>query len=231
VTDASSSFIAAPATSDDDDFLVEAILAAEQLPRHDGATMYEILLGVSRESCDEFFRFALNQDSKGHQLSRSSFIVIWVGATPVACCAAWVEATGSQQSGMSTAFLMAEFLGRETFKHRMRALRTISQSAPKRSTGTIQLETFYVARTFRGRGLVSRLIGEALQRRAESSSFPPPSAEISLLSENRAALGAYLRSGFRQVSRPPSVSSGFAELTGSIGYLQLRKELATHSTP
>jgi len=212
------------ATIDDLSFLVTASRAAERLPNGDGDGIYERVYGLTNEEVDRFFSETLAQDTKDNQLTFKTFNVIVLGAQPVACCSAWVEAQSGQPSGLKVAMAVSRFLGAGRWRDRSASSTTLAKCAPRRTSGALQLETFYVVPDCRGKGLAGRLI-EGVVERFSCAGRAPSLAEISLLRENKAAAAAYTKAGFEPGLSPATTDEQFFALTGSRGFLQMRRVL------
>jgi GNAT superfamily N-acetyltransferase len=196
-------------------FVVEAMLAAERVPR--GMTMYEAIFGVSSDELRTFLAETLSYDAPGRPLSLGSFRLLAVDNAPVACCASWVEPRDGTASGAWVAMALSRHLGIGRFRARAREIRLLSEMAPRRSPGTLQLESFFVQPEFRGRRLTEQLIGHCLTQDSGGAT----AAEISLLEENRPAISAYSEAGFLERWRSTAEPDAFNELTGSRGFVQL----------
>jgi GNAT superfamily N-acetyltransferase len=211
------------ATIDDVGFLVTASKAAERLPTG-GDGMYQRVYGLTNEEVDRFFTETLAQDTKDNQLTFRTFNVLVRGAQRVGCCSAWVEAQSGQPNGLKVAMAVSRFLGAERWRGRSTSSAVLAKCAPKRTPGALQLETFYVVPEDRGKGLTARLI-QGVVKRFSDAERPPPLAEISLLRENQAAAAAYAKSGFEPGWSTADTDEQFLALTGSRGFLQMRRVL------
>jgi GNAT superfamily N-acetyltransferase len=204
-------------------FLLEAIVAAEG--GADGRpTTYENLLSLSRDALLAVIPKMLAAGGSGHPLALASFFILEDGQAPLATCAAWIEGEGGVASGFKVAMLLREFCGAARWvesKHRIRAL---SSGTPPRTPGTLQMETFFVVPTERGKGTTARLIAAVLDWHKHAN-VPFPGVEISLLEDNTSALKAYRRAGFRIQQECKSTGPVFREITGSDGFVQLRLDV------
>jgi ribosomal protein S18 acetylase RimI-like enzyme len=215
-----------PAVLSDAPFLTKAILAAEELPLPDAnITMYERIFMMERDEVAQMIRDAVLQDGRGHQLTWRTFNVLEVEDRAVATCAAWIESAFGPPSGVSVAMIVSRFLGQRRWRTCTSLVKQLSAAVPRRTPGSIQLESFFVAHDVRGSGFVSRLIDGALERLAESSARVSQ-AEIILLRENARAKRAYERAGFFVADESPDASPEFQTLTGSKGFVLLRRSLA-----
>lgn len=212
------------ATAEDADFLAEGVRIAERIPATDDLTVYEAVFGFTREELDRFLASTLGEEGGDYPLTFGTFFVLEREGIPVACCAGWVEAVHGLPSGHLTAMQISRFLGTKRWRERAQFIRALAASAPARSPMALQLESFYTAPQFRGRGSTRRLIEGVLGVLAAGEGSPR-TAEISLLVENRPAAGAYAKAGFEPVWTTPLVDGLFREVTGSRGFLQLRRLL------
>jgi hypothetical protein len=210
------------ATASDLPFLIEAVNAAEQLGTS-GCT-YEKLFQLSPAELDEFLRDALAIDSGGYQLALSSFSVLAQGSQTVACCSSWVEAEDGISSGFKIASVICDLLGFEKWLEAKVAIKAFADATPQRTPGALQMETFYVAASHRGQGLVTRMINKVLEL-IDGADSSVKLAEITMLDRNIVALNAYQKAGFCIRERGEPSSELFRALTGSTGFIQLYKSM------
>lgn len=213
-----------PATPQDVAFLAEGVRIAERIPAADELTIYEAVFGFTRSELDGFLTETLRQDGGDYPLTFGTFFVLERDGDPVACCAGWVEAAHGLPSGHITAMAISRYLGSRRWRERAPFIRALAAAAPSRSPQTLQLESFYTAPAFRGQGSTRRLIEGVLGVLAVGP-VAPRTAEISLLAENRQAAGAYAKSGFQAVWTTPTAEEVFRGLTGSRGFMQMRRDL------
>jgi GNAT superfamily N-acetyltransferase len=212
-----------PALVSDVAFLTRAICAAERLPLAEPCTMYERMFGMTPVELDAFLTEALVSDGVGHQLTVRSFNVLEASGKPIACCAAWIESASGQPSGLKTSVLVSRFLGATRWRACASAIRAVGRNAPRRTALSLQLETFFVEPAHRGRGLTRQLIEESVVSVLRESS--PGAAEIVLLRENVHARAVYEHCGFSLAWQTDVRDAEFEALTGSTGYLLLRRAL------
>ncbi len=212
------------ATPDDVAFLVNAVRISERVPIGSETSLYESIFGLSRGEVDESLAESLMRDVGGSQLPYRTFHVLADGERPVACCSAWIEAARGAPSGRLVAMTISRFIGAARWKARMGAIRALSASVPVRTPLALQLESFYTKPEFRGQGATGQLIDGALAALA-TRGIHPQTAEISLLKENAGAARAYLKSGFEHVWSTSPGNPEFKELTGSAGFVQVRRHV------
>ena len=207
------------------DFLVSAVLAAEQVPSLEEVCTYERVFGLTRDECKQFLRETLSLETAGHQLARQSFHVIAYKGKPVACCSAWIEAADGQPSGLKVAMILSRFLGTSRWRAHASSVSVVASCSPKRTAGALQLETFFVEPQHRRNGMTGQLIEYAIVEHSNASSAPEH-AEITLFRENEQAARAYVRAGFELVWETTIDTASLESLTASKGFLQLRRSLA-----
>jgi GNAT superfamily N-acetyltransferase len=213
------------ASDSDAEFLAMAIHAAERVPLGEGVSLYECVFGLTREEVGRFLVETLLEQSAGHQLGLGSLFVLEQGRRPVACCAGWIEALDGPPSGMVVATAVSRFVGRQRWKDRRTSIGLLAKCTPSRSTSALQLESFYVDPALRGQGAAGRLI-EGVLGTYEVRDRIPEYAEITLLQENEPASRAYGKAGFKVVRRTERNHDAFAAMTGSRGFIQMRRHLA-----
>lgn len=213
-----------PATVEDVDFIAEGVRIAERVPASEDLSVYEAVFGFTRAELDRFLSSTLTQDGGDYPLTFGTFFVLEREGSPVACCAGWIEAAHGVPSGHIAAMAISRFLGGKRWRERAPFIRALAESAPPRTPMALQLESFYTAPDFRGRGSTRRLIEGAIADLAPNAASPAI-AEISLLAENRQAAGAYSKAGFESAWSTPSVNEVFRGLTGSRGFIQMRRNL------
>ena len=212
------------ATALDAGFLAKAVRQAEQVPLGEGRCMYERLVDLTGDEIDRFLVDMLSNDGSDHQLTFRTFSVLEQSGVAVACCAAWIEAARGRPSGLSIAMALSRFIGIKRWREHASAIGVVAECAPRRTPMALQLESFYVEPAHRGRGATSRLIEGVLTTFADAGRLPA-FAEISLLQENRDAERAYSKAGFEVVWRTPLVDERLRALTGSDGFVQMRRAL------
>jgi GNAT superfamily N-acetyltransferase len=218
------SFVCRAATNADIPFIVEAILESERVVPVVGATMYSLVYQLNLDEARAFIRESLAQPLNGCQLALRAFRVVTEGDRTVGCAAAWTEAVGALPSGHLLAMLISRSIGAARWREQAAAVRALASAAPNRARGTLQLESFFVAESARGRGVAGLLIDHAL-RAASASELAPTMAQISLLAENERARRAYAANGFVETWQSPQSDDAFFTLTRSIGFIQMTRVL------
>ena len=208
-------------------FIIRAVKAAERLGTCEASgSTYEKLFILSSTEVDALLDQALTIESSGYQLTLSTFYVCTQDEVPVACCSAWVEAADGVASGFKIASVLSEFVGLDKWIDAKAAIKAFSNASPQRTPGSLQMETFFVEPDCRGQGLTSKIIAD-VTRLFHSALLSPKIAEITLLERNSEALRAYEKAGFHIYRKGAPGNPLFKELTGSVGFIQLRMALET----
>jgi GNAT superfamily N-acetyltransferase len=210
------------ATPADLPFLITAVKAAEKLSVA-GCT-YEKLFLLSVAEVDALLNQALSMESGGYQLALSTFFIHARGSVPVACCSSWIEAADGVSSGFKMAAVLSDLLGFEKWIDAKAAIKAFAEATPRRTAGTLQMETFYVDPSSRGQGLAARIIDSVI-RSFDSVVMSAKIAEITMLEGNAEALRAYQKAGFHIHRKGAPGNALFQTLTGSAGFIQLHKTI------
>ena len=210
------------ATPADLPFLIAAVKAAEKLGT--ASCIYEKLFLLSAAEVDALLNQALSIEGCGYQLALSTFSVYTRGGVPVACCSSWIEAADGIPSGFKIAAVLSDLLGFEKWIDAGAAIKTFADAIPLRTTGALQMETFYVEPSCRGQGLTVRIIDSVI-RRFDSVVTSAKIAEITMFEGNAEALRAYQKAGFHIHRKGEPGNALFRTLTGSAGFIQLHKTI------
>lgn len=210
------------ATPDDLPFLVAAVKAAEKLGS--ASCTYETLYLLNATEVDALLNQALSIESGGYQLALSTFFVYTRNGVPVACCSSWIEAADGMPSGFKIAAVLSDLLGFEKWIDAKASIKAFADAIPQRTAGMLQMETFYVEPSCRGQGLTVRIIDSVI-RSFDSDVTSAKMAEITMFEENAEALRAYQKAGFHIHRKGDPGNALFQTLTGSAGFIQLRKTI------
>ncbi len=208
------------ATPADLPFLITAVKAAEKLGT--ASCTYQKIFLLSVAEVDALLKQALSIESGGYQLALSTFFVYARDGVPIACCSSWVEAADGVSSGFKLAAVLTDLLGFEKWLDAKDAIKAFAAATPQRTAGALQMETFYVEQSCRGRGLTERIINSVI------CCFDPvvtsaKIAEITMFERNSDALRAYQKAGFHIHRKGDPGNALFRTLTGSAGFIQLHK--------
>ncbi len=212
------------ATAEDVGFLARAVQTAERVRLGDDRTIYESVFGLTQQEVEEFVVGALAREGGEGPLTYRNFCVLAREDAPVACCSAWIEAMQGVPSGHIVGTAVSRFIGARRWRERAAGIRALARAAPRRTPLALQLESFFVDPSIRGRGATGLLISGVLRKYAARDQAPEQ-AEISLFSENESAVRAYAKAGFEVAWRTEATTALFSELTGSLGFLQMRRAL------
>ena len=186
-------FTIRPATLDDQDSLIEAVIEAEKSGTE--IISYCNIFGLSRNELEQLLRDILNEDFGGQELCIQGFLIAETDGRFAAAANAWIECEDETPSRIIKANLLHHFLGNDRLQEARKHFAILAGLNFEREPGAIQLESIYVRPEFRGLGLTQRLLNEhisILRRRQPLIS----KAQIILTADNRLALRAYQKLGF-----------------------------------
>ena len=177
----------------DVDFVVTAIREAE---RSGGQkTTYERLFELEPAALDELLRRLLAEELPGSELSCDSFLLALDGAVPVGGCAAWVEGREAPSSRLVRTNLLAFTFGEERWRQARPRLAILAPIDLGREPNTLQIESLYVARSHRGRGVARALIDFAIDA-CRAAAPQVGKAQIQSVIENRRSAATFAGAGF-----------------------------------
>ena len=204
-------------------FLAKTIREAEASggPR----STYGVLFEMQPERTEEKLKDLLEEDLEGCEMGFSNFVVVTdQDGAPVGACAAWIEGDGNAASGFLRGQMLSYAFGPERWKAAQDGLRALSEVHPARTTGALQMESFYVDPVMRGRGLVQRMIAEHFARFDGQFSV----AEIQMANHNRAARRSYEKAGFVLANELITDAPLLRAILGTNGMLLMQKRLNEH---
>lgn len=187
-------------------FLVEAIIAAEKsgTDKLSYCTIFKLEESELRTLLSEL----LSEDITGQELCVSGFLVAEIDGQLAGAVCSWVEGAEGKPSAILKGNVLLHFFGRERITAAAATLKLMEELSLERTPGALQLESVYVPRQHRGRGICGRLLTAHEQiARAEYPSVSK--AQILLAKTNDSAYKAYEKSGFsitdEQESHDPRV--------------------------
>lgn len=184
-----------PATLDDRDFIVEAIISAEK----SGTDKLGIstLFGLSEEEVCGYLVEMLKEEIDGCEFSVSSFLIAEVNQVPIAAMAGWIE--GRNEDRLPSALLKSNLLGyvlpAKNLEHIRQLSDVIRDLQISREKDTYQIEYVYVSPDYRGHHLSERLLGEHYQRGC-TEYRGIRKMQVQVFAGNFPALRAYEKFGF-----------------------------------
>ena len=210
------------ATTDDIDFLVDTIVAAEKSGTDNFglATLFEI----SEEEMREYIKAMLDEEIDGCEFSISSFIVAETNGTVVAAFAGWVE--GQNDDELPSAFLKSNLVGYclpvEKVKNSQSKSEIVRPLQIEREVGTYQLEYSYTLPQYRGKGILGSII-DAHEQDAVSNGVQK--IQVHVFDNNQSAIKSYEKKGFKVAKRFESAHPDTSVFFPSNIELLMEKEL------
>lgn len=178
------------ATEEDLDFLVGAVIAAEESGQ--SFTSYERVFDLSRQELTSVVRALMAEGVPGTELSCESFrIALGDDGARAGCVATWIEADDGPPSHLQRAAALSYALGAARWSAAQARLRTLAVIDIERAAGALQIEGVYTAHAWRGRGVAPALIAHALAAPTGATK-----AQILSASGNEASRRAFAAAGF-----------------------------------
>ena len=185
-----------PATLQDRDFLIEAIIGAEK----SGTDKLGLatLFGLTEEEVRNYLAQILEEEIDGCELSVSSFLLAEMDGKPVAAVGGWIE--GENEDHLPSALLKSNLLGyvlpAENLAHIAKLSEIVQDIQIEREAGTYQIEYVYVAPAYRGCHLAQRLL-EAHVERARCGNSLLCKMQVQAFANNPGAIRMYEKCGFK----------------------------------
>lgn len=210
------------AVASDIPFLVECIIAAEKsgTDKLSYCTIFDLAEFELRAMLAEI----LAEDIIGQELCVSGFFVAEAAGTLAGAVCAWVEGSERKPSGILKGNLLLHFLGQQKIGLATANLKLVEELSLSRTRGALQLESIFVARSYRGCGICGQLM--AAQQKAAQEKHPEiKTAQIMLMKTNDQAYRAYEKSGFSIVAERASQSPGILDLLPAACKILMEKDV------
>jgi ribosomal protein S18 acetylase RimI-like enzyme len=189
------------ATINDIDFVIAAIIEAEKSGT--GYTLYQKLFGLTGDELSSLLRMMLLEEIPGSELCCDSFFICFANEAPVGCIASWIEGEGVQASNFVRANLLAYAIGAKRWAEAQSSMRILGEVEIVREPGTIQIESVYVSRAYRGKRIAATIIEHALSY-WNANAPDIKKAQILSVIENEAAVRTFSGVGFVVTRRAQS---------------------------
>ena len=184
-----------PATIDDINFIVEAIIAAEK--GGSNKLSYTSIFGLSENDTAKYLKLMLEEEIDGCELSISSYLIVECGNELAAAIGAWIE--GSEDGVSSSTIkgnLLSYTLPMEAFLKAKEISHIVSELSIEYIPDSLCIGIVYVKENYRGKNLVAALLEEqirkALQNRKKIDVY------IQVFGNNIPAIKAYKKLGFKE---------------------------------
>jgi predicted GNAT family acetyltransferase len=185
-------FLIRDANLKDIEFLVEAIVNAEK--GSGNILSYCALFGISEDELCSTLKKIFREDIPDFEFSVRNFMIAEY-EVPIAAYAAWFEGIGGISSRLLKISAFKTFLTRSHIAHYESVAHIVDEVGIKRDNLTLQLETTYVKKGYRGKGIVA-LLTNALIKKAKNISPSITKAQVQLFKENQAAFLCQSKLGF-----------------------------------
>lgn len=171
-------------------FLASIILLAEDTGYE--ITAYTKMFNRSNDELLPIFEKMINNNTKGHPLTYSSYLIAQENETPAAAIAIYREGEFGDSNHLTTGALMTAF-DRKTMMTAFGFLKKNVELGITKGVGTMQIDCVGTLPEFRGKGMLRQLIQEA-ERTASQSNISE--LQIQVWKKNEGAVNAYKKLGF-----------------------------------
>ena len=216
-------FLIRDANLKDIDFLVEAIINAEKGNRH--ILPYCALFNISEVELRSVLKKIFMEDVTDFDFSASNFMIAEHKGYPVAAYTGWVEGIGGIPSRILKMSAFRTFLTRSHIAHYESVAHIVDQVGIKRDNLTLQLETTYVQKGYRGKGIVA-LLTDALIKKSKNISPSITKAQVQLFKENQPAFLSQSKLGFIIVEEKKSDHPEILEYMPGITRIKMQKKIS-----
>ncbi|PLW92123.1 MAG: hypothetical protein C0592_12430 [Marinilabiliales bacterium] len=221
-------FTIRPATLNDSDFLVKAILMADRGPSP--VSSYSGVFNLSEEEAASKIKLMLEEELDSCELSPEHFLVAEKDGQIAAAVAGWVEGFDGVASWMVRSALFQEYYPKEALENAQKLKPVVDEVVVHRTMGALQLESVFVDPAFRGNRLATKLFSahvENCKKEHPKTEF----AELMTYLENKKAIALYQKLGFDVIkqskSKNPNVLNYYPGSGMVLMQIKLEKLLTT----
>jgi len=182
------------ATEKDIPFLKEAIIEAEKSGTN--KISYCTIFTLAEEKLNEMLYQVLIEDINGQELCISDFLIAEINNEYAGACSAWIEGINGSPSYILKANILFFFLGDKICNKAADNLKLMEDINIAREKNTIQIESVYVNKKYRGMGIGNLLIREQIKMLSEKN-ISVKKVQIILAKTNENAYKAYQKLGFK----------------------------------
>ena len=184
-----------PATIDDINFIVEAIIAAEK--GGSNKLSYTSIFGLSENDTAKYLKLMLEEEIDGCELSISSYLIVECGNELAAAIGAWIE--GSEDGVSSSTIkgnLLSYTLPMEAFLKAKEISHIVSELSIEYIPDSLCIGIVYVKENYRGKNLVAALLEEQIRKALHNRK--KIDVYIQVFGNNIPAIKAYKKLGFKE---------------------------------
>jgi len=185
-----------PATANDIDFVLEAIVESEK----SGSNVISScnIFGLTEEKFKEIIKKVLRENVPNYDYYLSGFIIAEKYGEYVGAMCSWIEAADEISSGVIKTTLLYPFFDKDKIKEISKNTRVIRGLTVNREPGALQLENDYIREPYRRQGVFTRLIKENILRNKKEHN-EIEKAQVTLFKANFKSLNVHIKLGFEIV--------------------------------
>ena len=210
------------ATAADRNFLIQAIIEADKSGTDKSS--YCSLLNINEEELAVLLNNIFEYELDGFEFCDNAFCVLEYESLPVGTCASWVENIDGSPSWQNRMLSIRSEASKESLDHMLSLQHLVEGVMPSRTPLSMQIESVYIAPSFRGKNLFNKMVEfhhqEALLLLSSLNSL-----ELMVYDNNIAAINSYIKSGFEIIQQTKSTSPELKNIFPSDGMLLLSKKI------
>jgi len=211
-----------PATSNDIDFLVEAVVNAEKSGTD--ILSYSTIFGIDEMEVRKVLAAMITENEGYCELSIDSFLVAEINGEYAGAVAAWIEGLDDIPSAIIKANLLFSSMPESALKNLQKVASFLEEIHIPRKEGALQLESIYTVAKFRGQKIAKQII----EKQIEIAKQQNPSlnlAQIILSDINESALNAYKSVDFKLTLHKKSENQLIHKILPSLGNIIMEKNI------
>ncbi len=184
------------ATTDDINFIIEAIFESEKSSSQVISSCK--IFSLTEEKFKDILVEVLSQDIPNYDYFLSGFLVAEKDGECIGALGSWLEAADGTPSGIIKATILFPYLDKSTLKSVTKNTRIIKGLTISREPGALELEHGYVIPEFRRQGIFTRLIKEHAIRYSQKNDSIEKVQGI-IFKDNYKSYNAHLKVGYKVV--------------------------------
>jgi len=191
------------AVDSDTEFIIETIVQAE---KGNGISIsYCKLFNIKEDDFRNILRKILGEKICNFEFSLENFKIAEAAGKSVAAYGAWLEGKEGIPSGILKISALRTFLGKENIVHYKHYAPLADEISIRRQPGTIQFESIYIVKEYRGKN-IGRMLVQALLDDFKIKHPEVERAHVQLIKQNAVSLQAHQKYGFRIIEEKTSLN-------------------------
>lgn len=189
------------AKDSDIEFVIETIVQAEK--GNGSSISYCKLFNINESEFRNVLRKILEEKISNFEFSLENFKIAESNGICVGAYGAWVEGIDGISSGMLKISALKSFLQKENIIHYKLSAPIVDEISIRRQTVTIQFESIYIIKEFRGKN-IGKMLVQALLTSLTEKHPDVKAAQVQLIKQNSVSLQAHQKYGFKIIEEKTS---------------------------